>query len=49
MSVVKHLQQNIKHIRMRLLYLVKQNHCVWISPHFFTQLSAVLMSDISRR
>ena len=30
---------------MRLLYLVKQNHCVWISPHFFTQLSAVLMSD----
>ena len=47
--VIQNLQQDIKYIRMRLLNLIKQNHRIRMAPYLLTKLSAVIMSDISRR
>ena len=49
MTLVEHLQKNVEYIRMGLLDLVKQNHRIWISPHLLRELTALLISDVSRR
>ena len=49
MTLVEHLQKDVEYIRMGLLDLVKQNHRIWISPHLLRELTALLISDVSRR
>src|SRR5699024_5704386 len=49
MSVIQHLKQDIEYIRMRFLDLIKEYHRIWMPSDFFAELSAVLMSYISRR
>ena len=48
-SVIQHLQQHIKHIRMCLFNLIKQNNGIWFSSNRLCKLSAFVISDISRR
>ena len=43
------MQQDIEHIRMRFFYLIKQDYAVWLSPDCFCQLSAFIISHVSRR
>ena len=47
MTIIKYLQKNIKHIRMSLFNLVKKNDTVWISAHFFAELSTFFIAYIS--
>ena len=49
MSVIQHLEQNVKHIRMGFLYLIKQDHGVGIPAYLFTELSALIIAHISWR
>ena len=48
-TIVKHLQQNIKNLRMRLLDFVKQDHRVWASTNGFGKLTALFIADVARR
>ena len=48
-AVIKHLKQNVEHIRMRLLDFVEENHRVWLAPNGLGQLAALIVSYISRR
>ena len=49
MSVIEYLKQNVKYIRVRFLNLIKKKNTVWISAHLFTELSAFVITNISRR
>ena len=49
MTIIKYLQKNIKHIWMSLFNLVKKNDTVWISAHFFAELSTFFIAYISGR
>ena len=49
MAVFKHLQQDVVHIRMRLLDFIEQDDGVRIALHAFRELSAFLVSDVARR
>ncbi len=49
MTVVEHLQQDIEHIRVRFLDLVKQKNAVGMTAHLLGELSALLVSDVSGR
>ena len=49
MTIIQNLKKNIKHIRMSLFNLIKQKDTIWISAYFFTELSALIVSYISRR
>ena len=49
MTVVQNLQQNVEHIRMGLFYLVKKDDTVGIAADFFAELTALVISYISRR
>ena len=49
MSVIQNLKQNIKYIRMCFFNLIEQNHAVGISAYLFRQLTAFIISYISRR
>ena len=48
-SIVKHLQQRIEHVRMRLLDFIEQNHAVRMRTHSFGQLAAFFVPHVSRR
>ena len=48
-AIVEHLQQNVEHVRMRLLDLVEQNDLVRPPPHSFGECAALLIADIARR
>ena len=48
-AVVHHLQQNVEHIRMRLLNLVEQQHRMRVTVNRFGQQTALVESDIARR
>ena len=48
-AVVQHLQQDVEHVRMRLLDLVQQDHGVGLAPHGLGQLAALVVADVSRR
>ena len=48
-SVIQDLEQNVEYIRVGLLHLIKQHHAVWLAPHCLCQLSALVVSHISRR
>ena len=48
-SIIENLQQDVEHIRMRLLNLVKQDRAVGPAPHGFRKLSAFVIANVSRR
>ena len=48
-SVIEHLQQDVEDLWMRLLDLVQQDDRVRTAPHGFGELSALFISDVSRR
>ena len=48
-AVVEHLQQNVEHIRMRLLDFVEQDHGIRTAAHGFGELTAFVISHVSRR
>ena len=48
-SVVEHLQQDVEHVGMRLLDLIEQHDRIRLAPHSLGQLSALVVTDISRR
>ena len=48
-SIIKHLQQNIEYIRMRLFNLVQQNYRIRFSAHRFGEMAAFLIADITGR
>src|SRR4030095_11124027 len=49
MAVLKHLQQDVVNIRVRLLDFVQQNDGVRIPLHTFGQLTALLVSNVAGR
>ena len=48
-TVIKHLQEDVEHVVMRLLDLVEQDHAVRTPAHRFSQITALLVADIARR
>ena len=48
-AVVEHLQQDVEHIRMRLLDLVEQDDLIGPAPHRFGERAAFVVADIARR
>ena len=49
LSLLKHLQQQVEHVRVRLLDLVEQNHAVGPAPDPFGEHAALLVADVSGR
>gem|GEM_PF-5580403 len=49
MSIIQYLKKDIKHIGMRFFNLVKKKNTVRIPANLLTELSAFIISDISRR
>ena len=47
--VVENLQQDVEHVRMRLLDLVEQHHRVRAAAHRLGELAALLVADVARR
>ena len=48
-AVVQKLKQKIRHFRMCLLDLVEQDHTVRLPAHGLRQLTALVVTDVSRR
>ena len=48
-AVVQHLQQDVEHVRMRLLDLVEQDDTVRPATDRLRQVAALLVADIARR
>ena len=48
-AVVEHLQQDVEHVGMGLLDLVEQHDRVGFASYRFGQLTALVVSDVSRR
>ena len=46
-SIIQNLKKNVKHIRMRLLHLIKQDNRIRIAANLFAELSALLIAHIS--
>ncbi len=47
--VVEHLQQDVEHVRMRLLDLVEQHDLIGPPPHRFGERAAFVIADIAGR
>ena len=47
--VVEHLQQDVEHVRVRLLDLVEQNHAVRLATHGLGQVTALVVTDVAGR
>ncbi len=48
-AVIQYLQHDVEHIRMCLLYLIKEHHCIRSPSHGFGELSTFIMADVTRR
>src|SRR5205814_6901798 len=48
-AVVKHLQQHVEHIKMRLFDLVEQHDLIGPAPHRLGERAALVIADIARR
>ena len=48
-SVVEHLQQDVEDIGVRLLDFIEQHDRVGLAPHGLGELSALVVTDVSRR
>ena len=49
LAVFKHLQQDVEHIRVRLLDLIQQHHRIRRPLHSFGELAALFVAHVSRR
>ena len=49
LAVVENLQQDVQHIRVRLLDLVEENNGVGLAANFFGQLTGLVIADVARR
>ena len=48
-AVVEHLQQDVEHVRVRLLDLVEQHHRVRAAAHRLGELAGLLVADVAGR
>ena len=48
-TLVEHLEQQVEHVAMCLLYLVEQHDGVGAATHPFCELSTLIISHITRR
>ena len=48
-AVVEQLQQDVEHVRVRLLDLVEEEHAVGTAANRLGELAALLVADVSRR
>ena len=48
-TIVEHLQEQVPHVRMRLLHLVQQNHVVRTSADRLRELTALLVAHVAGR
>src|SRR5215210_293568 len=48
-SVLEDLEQDVEHVRVRLLDLVEQEHAVRLAPHGLGELAALVVSDVAGR
>ena len=48
-TIVQYLQQSIEYIRMRLLYLIEENHTVWFAAYSLGQLATFIVTNIPWR
>ena len=48
-AVVEHLQQHVEDVRVRLFDLVEEDHGVGLAPDGLRELSALVVTDVSRR
>ena len=48
-AVVEHLQQQVEHVRVRLLDLVEQHDRVRVAAHALGELPGLVVADVSRR
>src|SRR5690606_19280128 len=48
-TIVKHLQQDVEHIRVCLFNFIQEDDRVRLTPHLFGELSAFFISYIARR
>src|SRR5207245_4609910 len=48
-AILEDLQQDVEHIRVRLLDLVKENHAVGPAAHRLGELAAFLIANVARR
>src|SRR5690606_3536695 len=48
-AVIEHLQQDVEHVRMRLLDLVQQQHAVRAAAHGLGEVAALLVADVAGR
>ncbi len=48
-AVFEDLQQDVEHIRVRLLDLVEQHDRVRVAAHLFGELAALVVADVARR
>src|SRR5690606_2545817 len=48
-TVIKHLQQDVEHIRVRLFNFIQEDYRVRLASHLFGKLSAFFVADITRR
>ena len=49
MAIVQHLEQNIEHVRMCFLNLIKQHYRIRVPADLLTELAALFESHITRR
>jgi hypothetical protein len=48
-SVIEHLQQDVEHIGMSLLYLIEQHHAVRLAAYSLGELTALVVANVSWR
>ena len=48
-AVVEHLQEDVEYVRMRLFYFIEQNYRVRFAAYGLRELSALIVSYVSRR
>jgi hypothetical protein len=47
--VVEHLEKHVKHVRVRLLDFVEEDHGIGLSADRLGQLAALIVADVARR
>ena len=49
LSIFHHLKEDVEYFWVGLLNLIEENHAVWVSSDLFRQLSALIVTYVSRR
>ena len=48
-AIVEHLQEDVEHVGMSLLYLIEKHHGVGLASHCLGELATLVVAHISRR